>query len=104
MLWGLATGRGDPAPTRIPNPLTRSLPTAAAVKMFDSPAAADPLNPNRRVGLKAIPALTMFSARSGDLSVAPCRRSSKVIDCPFTLYFAPNPGPMPVPTYQWAPG
>jgi hypothetical protein len=41
---------------------------------------ADPLNPTRRFGLRAIPALTMFSATSDDLSVAPCRRSLKVID------------------------
>ncbi len=67
-------------------------------------ATADTLPPSRRFGLRATPALTRLIPRSDDLSVAPCRRSSKLIDWPFTLYFALNPAPMPLPTYQWPPG
>src|SRR6266851_3639685 len=63
-------------------------------------ATADPLNPTRRLGVMAIPPLTMLRATSGDLSVAPCIASSKLKDRPFSLNFAPNPAPMPVPTYQ----
>src|SRR2546428_714590 len=62
------------------------------------------MTPSRRFGLRATPALTRLIPKSDDLSVAPCRRSSKLIDWPFTLYFALNPAPMPVPTYQWPPG
>src|SRR6266849_635045 len=61
----------------------------------------DMLSPTRRLGVRAMPPLTMFPATSEDLSVAPCRASSKLTDCPFSLNFAPNPAPSPVPTYQW---
>src|SRR5213592_19084 len=137
MLWRRATGMANPAPTRIPNPLDRSLLAPVSIRMFERPApprrkkpfsagnqvsaarklvickcaslpasvppcpTADPLSPTRRFGLKAIPALTMFSATSEVLSVAVCSSSSKLIHRPFTLYFAPNPGPMPLPMYQW---
>src|SRR6266516_1349100 len=140
MLWRRATGMANPAPTRIPNPLARSLLTPVSIRMFERPApprrkkpfsagnqvsaarklvickcaslpasvppcpTADTLPPSRRFGLRATPALTMFSATSEVLSVAVCRLSLKVIVWPFTLYFAPNPGPMPLPMYQWDQG
>src|SRR5437870_11347928 len=50
--------------------------------------------------LRRPPRSTLFPYTTLFRSVAPCRRSSKLIVCPFSLYFAPSPGPMPVPTYR----
>src|SRR6266513_6254097 len=105
----------SPAPPRRKKPFSAGNQVSAARKLLICSCAslplslpiceaADPLNPNRRFGLRAIPALTTFSATSGDLSVAPCSPSSKVNDRPFSLYFAPNPAPMPLPMYQWDQG
>src|SRR5712664_229938 len=101
-----------PAPPRTKKPRSAGNQVTVAKKLLICMCASlpailpicatnDPLNPTRRLGLRAIPALMMFPATSEDLSVAPCRASLKLTDCPFSLNFAPNPAPRPVPTYQW---
>src|SRR5258708_2373251 len=101
-----------PAPPRTKNPFSAGNQVAVAKKLLICMCAslpailpicetADTLSPTRRFGLKAMPPLTMLRATSPDLSVAPRRASSKLTDCPFSLNFAPNPAPRPVPTYQW---
>src|SRR6266513_80091 len=98
----------SPPPPRTKNPFSAGNQVTAAKSwlicrcaILPVCATADPRNTTRRLRLKATPPLTMFKAMSGLLSVAFCKPSSNVIDRPFTLYFAPNPGPKPVPTYQW---